>query len=349
MERAKRLKVLHNGTGSRIWRLIPQLHYINSVHGWEVDMSPGNTRQDLNKILQSVEWCDVLLYQSVFDDKVYEHARKLGKRIIFEFDDLLHEVPEDHPEHSKVVAPGFKEGIFKMMGQVDACITTNEYLKSQYSDVNPNIHVFPNYMDFEFWEKPVRPAHLTNQVRIGWAGSLSHVCDLKWIMPVIKRVLDKYPHVKFVHCGAGGVVGDELMQFNYGKDLLSELPPERREYSLGAPVESWPDKLNSLHFDIAIAPLVDNRFNRCRTPIKWMEYGINHVPSVCSRFMYQQVVEDGKDGFLADTHDEWFERLCQLIENASLRREMGEAAYRSVKEKYGIDPHLDEWVSIING
>lgn len=337
-----------NSTGSRAWRLIPQLYHLNKEHKWDVEVRPGFKPYPYEELLKKVDKCDVLLYQSVFDQKLVDYAKEKGKKIIFEFDDLLHIVPDNHPEQSKISHKAFQDGVENIVKIADVCITTNEFLKNQYTHWNENIHVFPNYMDFEFWQKPERSRLKTDKIRLGWAGGISHVDDLKFITPVLVDLCKKYENLQIVYCGGGGPPGDDAWRaFNYGPDIMKEIPYKNREYSLGTPLEYWPDKLNSLQFDIGIAPLIEHKFNRCKTPIKWMEYGINKVPSVCQEFLYGQVIEDGVTGFTATDEQEWFEKLSKLIEDENLRKEMGTRAKESVIKNHNMDDHLEEWVDII--
>ena len=105
----------------------------------------------------------------------------------------------------------------------------------------------------------------------------------------------------------------------------------------------YPDYLASLQCDIGIAPVVRTKFAECKTPIKVLEYGINKLPCVASRFLYKDVIINGKTGFLADSQDDFYKHLCTLIENEKLRKEMGEAAYKHVKENFDIRKHIGKW------
>jgi glycosyltransferase involved in cell wall biosynthesis len=49
------------------------------------------------------------------------------------------------------------------------------------------------------------------------------------------------------------------------------------------------------------------------------------------------IIEDGRNGFLASTTDEWVDKLSLLIDNADLRRKMGIEARRTVEERYSVN------------
>lgn len=325
------------------------LRWLKETQNWDCRTWAGRGKKAWDEIVEDIAWADIVVLQSVFDNRLIELIKRdPNKKVIFEFDDLLDYVPDKHPMAKEVNTKEWRKEIQVALASADVCITTNETLKNRFFGVNNNIRVFPNYIDFSFWDRPYNPNTNDKQIRLGWAGGISHQEDLEWIAPVIAKVLEKYPQVKFIYCGDGGAYAkDKLTTFEYGKDHLVEIPPSRREFTLGAKIEQWPDKLSSLQLDIAIAPLVKNEFSECKTPIKFMEYAINRTPSVCQRFMYHQVITDGVDGLLAGDRDEWFDKISMLIEDKELRLKMGEAARKTIETKHNLADHLEEWLEII--
>jgi hypothetical protein len=195
------------------------------------------------------------------------------------------------------------------------------------------------------------PNHIIYVRRNGkpvWSGN-SHKEDLEFIAPVIKRVLGKYQNVKFVCCGFGGPssAGD-WVEFNYGTPIFGELPEEQYEFSLGAPMEVWPSKLASLRLDIGIAPVVEYHFSRCKSECKFGEYSLNRIPGVFQRFLYKSVKE-GETGLTAGKDpDEWFEKICFLIDNEEKRKQIAENARAWVKRHWDFQDHAHKWAKLYN-
>ena len=72
------------------------------------------------------------------------------------------------------------------------------------------------------------------------------------------------------------------------------------------------------------------------------------VPPVCSPVgMTTDIVQDGQNGLLATTTDEWIERLSLLVENPDLRRQMGEAGRTTVEEKYSLTTHAPRFLETL--
>jgi glycosyltransferase involved in cell wall biosynthesis len=56
---------------------------------------------------------------------------------------------------------------------------------------------------------------------------------------------------------------------------------------------------------------------------------------------FSESIKEGQ-GFLCKDKLEWYENLKKLIESSSLRREVGEAAYKRVKKDF----NMNDWAKI---
>ena len=77
-----------------------------------------------------------------------------------------------------------------------------------------------------------------------------------------------------------------------------------------------------------LAPLEPGRtFNEAKSAIKWLEAALTRTPTVASPSApFQEVIEHGSTGLLADTEDEWVASLLRLVDDAELRDRIGHAA-----------------------
>ena len=161
------------------------------------------------------------------------------------------------------------------------------------------------------WDLPVL-RNTSNKIRIVWAGSLTHLEDLKMIAEPVNQILAEYPQVELV------IVGEPR-----ASELFT-----RCEFMLGVPYQAWSQKLHSLRADIALAPLKNTEFNRCKSPIKFLEYSACEIPGVYSPTIYSDVSFnfDGNFGLVAHTPDEWYAKIKHLIDFPLIRKEIAEGA-----------------------
>ena len=288
---------------------------------------------------------DVIVMQRIANQKISEiaeTARLYDKTIILETDDIIENL---HPSN-----PAFRDynkgtsaltAYMESIKHVDHVTTTTEELKSNYLNITPNITVIPNSIDFGLrkWPKPTFEKRNDGVVRLGWAGSTSHTVDLLMIGKTIKKLLEKYPHVKYVHYGNDKQFVQFATETNLPQDQIELIPP--------TDFLTYPERLN--YFDIGIAPLQSIGFNRYKSDLKLIEYSACGVPYVCSKSTaYAKYCKHGEDGYMADSESEWLERLSELVEDEDKRLAMGSNAYiRTVNER-NMENITDRWMDAWN-
>jgi glycosyltransferase involved in cell wall biosynthesis len=60
------------------------------------------------------------------------------------------------------------------------------------------------------------------------------------------------------------------------------------------------------------------------------------------------IIEDGTNGFLANTTEEWIEKLSLLVESEQLRQDLGAAGRKTILERYSVLANRDQYVRYFN-
>ena len=314
------------------------LRIVGPAKQCEVDvLSLGNSDA---KPAELISKADAVLIQRDFPRNVstyaeiVKQARQENKPVIIDIDDLIFELPENHPDHQS----GFyNRAIIPMIKAIMEAnlITVSTPALSRYLDpLNPNIYVLPNYLNDDIWNlTDVKKNDLNYPIIIGYMGSDSHLPDINLIEPVLINILEQYQDrvlLKFLGLkppssllSYRSVIWIPSTTYNYAKfsrDFLQQ------------------------RFDLFIAPLCDNAFNQCKSSIKYLEYSATGTPGVYSNLeTYNNIVNHGQNGFLASSLDEWEEYLHLLIENPNLRYEIGLKAQETVRNRYLLSQHASEW------
>lgn len=315
-----------NDSGSKFWRLIDPFKYLNKRHH-EAYVSENGIND------KEVAWADVCIVQSCTDKNgialLRQYQVEKGKKIIVECDDGL-DLNDDSPfkdDHKRFDA---KFVITKTMEIADMITTTTPYLADQLRVYNDNVKVLPNSMDFDRWDMPYRKNE-TGFIRIGWAGSITHVDDMKMIAEPVKKICKEFPKVQLIMVGDPRVA-DIFKGYNV-------------EWMNGVPFEAWPAKLHSLQLDIGLAPLRNTYFNKCKSNIKWMEYSIAYIPGIYSPTAYLMSNDhfDGTYGQIAETEDQWYRCLKNYIVCPKLREDIAKRARSCITTSHTLKNNIRLW------
>ncbi len=273
-------------------------------------------------------------------EQVIDRARSEGKPVIFDIDDLIFELPADHPDRLNGYYEDSLVDMLRGLVDADAVTVSTEPLRAYYRAFNDNIVVLPNYLDGQVWRNlPLqrhRDAAAHEPVVIGYMGGESHLRDLEYIEPVLRRLAERYGKNLILRFYGGKPPAALVESFDLCP--VEWLPLDSKDY------RRFAELFAQARCDIAIAPLVDNPFNRCKSPIKFLEYSALSLPAVYSNIPpYSEVVSDGVTGLLAHTSDEWEQHLRELIDVPELRHKLGDNAFADIEQNWLLEDHAEQW------
>ncbi len=284
---------------------------------------------------------DLVLLQRDFPAHLAEYeqvlslAHQQGKPVLLDLDDLLLEMPDQHPDkierrYTKALLP-----MLQALLEVDAVTVSTAPLRDYLLPYNPNVLILPNFLNDTLWHfktpatQPVQPERIV----IGFMGGGSHKPDLATIEPVLHQLDQRY----------GGRLLFRFWGFTPSPDTLS-LSQVQYEPNFLFTYPGFAEYFLQQSADIFLAPLADNLFNHCKSPIKYLEYAAAGVPAIFSRGEpYSGVVRDGVNGLLASSPAEWEQALIRLIEDASLRQALAMAAQEEVRAKWLLSGNAACW------
>lgn len=314
--------------------------------------------------------CDLFLTQRIGSISFVETLRnyvadyKMNSKIVMDFDDNVFKVSPlsnhykdyglndykirfpDGTEHYawKDGENGFDiarnkkmmEEIKHNLSSVDMVTTTTEILADVFREYNPNVRVLPNCIDLSIMNK-IDVVRESDDVRMFWAGGQSHWEDFLLLREPLREVFSKYKKLKLVIMGwlAPGVKEE------FG---------DRIEFIDWVDTVAYPYLLRSLDIDFAVIPLKDSEFNRCKSPIKWIEMGALKIPSVVSLVSpYQEMMglsNNSNSVYIQDNDPHaWVKGISHLIDNPDARKQMGLSARHVVEQNFDINTQYHQWVN----
>jgi glycosyltransferase involved in cell wall biosynthesis len=316
-------------------RLIGPAHHLdlNVIHGVE----------NGKVFVDRAQMGDVIVLQRDFprDIEAYHEIQTIAQRkqipVVLDIDDLLFELPEDHPDRQKHTFTATLLPTFLAMLEADLITVTTQPLCDYVLNFNKNVLVLPNYLDDQIWQlkTPTQNSQPKAKIVIGYMGGHTHQPDLALILPVIKELTQRYP-------------GRLEIQFwgTQPPEELSVLPNVHRHDQITWNYQDFATYFQTQSADIFIAPLANNEFNNSKSSIKYLEYGALGVPCVFSQVEpYGTVITQGENGFLASTSEEWLDCLTQLIESPDLRQSIATKARADIQSNWLLSDHASLWVS----
>ena len=266
--------------------------------------------------------------------QVHLDAHRLRIPVIFEIDDLLWELPDEHPDRASHF---YTDALMPMMFAAwvaDGITVPSPGIKHYLSCINPNIFVLPNYLNPKVWSLRNPASVVGNTISIGYMGGDSHLPDLEMIEEVILDILDYYQgRVKFI---SWGVQPPPALNEHPLVEWKSLTPGDYAEFAA---------YFNQQQFDIYVTPLKDSQFNRSKSSIKVLEYTALGIPGVSSDLdPYANVITPGVTGLLAETTEQWKQHLNTLIEQPDLRLQIARQAQAAVRSDWLISDHYQQWL-----
>ncbi|RLD23157.1 MAG: hypothetical protein DRI71_06065 [Bacteroidetes bacterium] len=71
------------------------------------------------------------------------------------------------------------------------------------------------------------------------------------------------------------------------------------------------------------------------------------IPTIMSPVgMNKDIIQDGENGFLATTHDEWVNKLNMLIESSELRNTLGAVGRETVVNRYSMEANKEKYLKL---
>lgn len=171
-----------------------------------------------------------------------------------------------------------------------------------------------------------RPQSAKNDVPvIGWIGTHSTYPYARMIFPVLERLAREHQF--------------RLRLVGTGEDNV-EIP--------GVEIENLPWKLERevadfQSLDIGIYPIIEDDWSVGKSCFKAIQYMAVGVPFVLSPVgVCQEIAQPGETHFVARTEDDWYEHLSRLLNDASLRRSMGDAGRNYAVQHYNTEIHAQK-------
>ncbi len=245
---------------------------------------------------------------------------------ITEFDDFVFHVSPNNLAGIQVWNPGtlYLHRSLEMTKKAFGVTVSTKWMAREFFPYNKLVFVAPNYLDKDLWDIPTTKK-ADDKIRIGWAGGNAHADDLKMISKVLDKIVKEYKGKVIFE--TMGMTAQELAGV-FPMQATNEVCPScgyegELHHHPGENLENYPLILSQMGWDIALAPVINNAFGNAKSDLKIKEYAALGIPVVASPVdPYKEAAKSNAQVLFAETFDEWYNNIKELIENTELRSEM---------------------------
>jgi len=293
--------------------------------GWRLSQHLRVLGRRVDVLRAPISHFDVIVVErELFDDETIsmeQRFRDITRRMVIDIDDGIF---LRHPEKFS-----------KMMRLVDERIVGNHFLSEHVRNIGYESHVLPTCIDAERYQPRTFDADDSLPVVLGWTGTSGNFPGLRMIAPALNRI---------------------GRRFNCELHIIADRPPLPEELGLSdITVRYIPWQINTeiadlSNFDIGLMPLAETPWNQYKCGFKIIQYFGVGIPAVASPVGVNRfIIDDGSNGLLASSVNEWEHALVELITKTQCRRTLGAAARLKVEAEYSVHAHADRWCQLVLG
>ena len=250
-----------------------------------------------------------LLGPAVFERLIH----RSGVPIVFDFDDAIF-LSYKSPSNGYLSYLKFA-GKTKTNCRLAAHVMVgNPYLAEYARQFNRNVSIIPTTIDTDKY-KPVNIEDASGPVVIGWTGSHSTVQHLD----TLRSALAKLAQRESIRLRVIGTPNYQIEGVEFETIMWRS--------------ETEVEDLSAV--DIGIMPLPDDNWARGKCGAKALQFMAMGIPTVCSPVgVNTDIIQDNENGLIANSEDEWIEKLSLLIRSRELRARLGKAGRQTIEQRF---------------
>lgn len=281
-------------------------------------------------------WSDVLIIQRNIDERalrLISLCKKIGRVFVFEIDDLLIAPPtflaiSKEPEQNR-------RAIRHALKQADIVSTTTERLKNSLGVDTRKVILTPNYSEPINSLPQAQHQQHTPESPCTLILAASDPVLIDFITPSLEDICNEFKNL--VSIVVIGPLGPKL----------SKIIPNIKSTPI-LPLDDFRNFLSSLPNPIGIIPLDNSNFSNCKSAVKFFEYTLLGIPTICSDVPpYSDVIQAGRTGILTpNTPNDWYRSIKALVTDVDLRKNIVMQARESVLSEHSMALNLASWAKI---
>ncbi len=302
---------------------------------------------------RDAETFDVLVLQrhvTPIAELVMREFQARGKPVVYDTDDWLFGLPPSWPCYGDFFNLGsgapkpaleFHE---RMLRRADVVTCPTEALAERLATYNSTVRVVPNCILMGDWDTVTPVGKSIDGPVVGWFGTFNHWDDWREMAGALDAALADT---------------DAWLAVVGFPEVVQLLPERLAKRTLLQPAERFRDfhRVRRLiaAFDVGLAWLSDTPFNRCKSPLKALQYGAAGVPVVASHVVYKDLLLTGSPngraappfGYSAGTLEQLVAVIQHVLANPDDARQRAKRWQQAVWEHHSWETQYMRWIEVI--
>lgn len=248
-------------------------------------------------------------------------VRRWNVPIIYDIDEPLF-VPYVSPSNGHLNKLKFFSKVDKIFKMSDTVFAVNKAIADYAGKFNDNVHIVPMTVDLERYKPSDKPKIPNDKPIIAWVGTSTNQPNVELAVPALRRLREKIDFKL-------RIIADDPQDFD------------------GLDVEfikwTFEDEVRLLQeSDIGIVPVMESVWSPWKFFFKTIQFLSLGMPVVgTATGSNLEIIEEGKNGFLVETEQDWHDKILLLLENPEMRQEFGVNARKMVVERFNIEKQFD--------
>ena len=348
--------------GVYYYRVFTPMKALIENYGDEFDITINNTykftdaeKDEIGKNFDIV-WIHNCLFTSSFQDEVWKMIiyckKEYGTKFILDIDDYW-DYHKNHPAREACVFNMFPDKMMINFKLFDYVTTTTEYFKNIIKDYFPEdrIYVFENAISSNDEQFSIKK-NKSDKLRLGITGGSSHTEDIKQLLEFPKYLTEKQlDEIELVFCGYdtnaekvtidenGKIVGKDKLddKFNWWIQTENKFYSEVKHYKRIESKDIMKGEFGKIYedIDVLLVPLTNNKFNRCKSELKFIEAGFTNTAVISSKVIpYSNFGVNEEDCLFVKeaTPQAWAKAIKKILRDKDLLKKITDI--NSLRVKY---------------
>jgi glycosyltransferase involved in cell wall biosynthesis len=283
------------------------------------------------QIARAAEYDCLIVQRKLLPRWQIRALRRRSKRLVFDFDDAV--LYRDSYDRRGPTCPRRAARFAEVVRLADTVLAGNDFLAEcalRAGAKLDRVRVIPTCIDLDRYRPADRPESGPG-LDLVWIGSSSTLQGLELQRPLWDRIAREVPGVRL--------------------RLICDRFPDLGPMPIVAVPWSEATEADALAAgDVGISWIPDDLWSRGKCGLKVLQYQASGLPVLANPVgVHPEMIDQGRTGWLAESHDEWVAAVRSLVADPTSRRRMGAEARAAVAVDYSVAAWSSAFVAAVVG